>query len=127
MQKVIVTTDKAPEPIGPYSQAIKANGFLFLSGQIPIDPVSGNLHTGSFEEQCRLVLDNINAVLQAGNSSIEQVVKVTIFLQDMQKFTAFNSIYAEYFGEAKPARSCVEVSCLPKNTEIEIEAIALCS
>ncbi|MBF0286886.1 MAG: RidA family protein [SAR324 cluster bacterium] len=127
MQKVIIKTDKAPEPIGPYSQAIQANGFLFLSGQIPIDPVSGNLHTGSFEEQCRLVLDNLKSVLEAGGSSVDQVVKVTIFLQDMQKFGEFNSVYAEYFNEAKPARACVEVSCLPKNTEIEIEAIALCS
>ena len=126
MQKKIVKTDKAPQPVGPYSQAIKANGFLFLSGQIPLVPETGELHTGTFNEQCRLVLENIKAVLEAGGSSLDRVVKVTIFLKDMEKFGELNTIYSEYFDVGKPARSCIQAGRLPKDVEVEIEAVALC-
>lgn len=127
MEKEIIQTDNAPDPVGPYSQAIKANGFLYVSGQIPLDPTTNTLKLGSFEEQTRLVLNNVKAVVEAGGSSLNQVVKVNIFLQDMERFAEFNTIYAEYFGEGKPARACVEVSRLPKDVEVEVEAIALCS
>jgi 2-iminobutanoate/2-iminopropanoate deaminase len=123
----IVNTDKAPQPIGPYAQAIKAGNLLFLSGQIAINPKSGEVVKSSFADQCRTVLENLKAVLTAGGSSIEQVVKTTIFLTDMNKFTEFNAIYGEYFGTAKPARATVEVRRLPKDVEVEIEAIALCN
>jgi len=126
MQKEIVKTEKAPQPVGPYSQAIKANGFLFLAGQIPIVPKTGALQTGTFKEQCRLVLENVKAVLEAGGSSLERVVKVTIFLKDMETFGELNTIYSEYFEAGKPARSCIQAGRLPKDVEVEIEAVALC-
>ena len=127
MQKEIIHTEKAPQPVGPYSQAVKANGFLCLAGQVPIIPESGAFHTGSFEEQCRLVLENVKAVLQAGGSSLEEVVKVTIFLKDMEDFGKLNAIYSEYFEEGKPARTCIQAGRLPKDVDVEIEAIALCA
>ncbi len=126
MTKEIVYTEHAPAPVGPYSQAIKANGFLYVSGQIAINPKTNELVLGSFEEQSRLVLDNLKAILEAGNSSLEKVIKVTIFLKDMGQFGTFNTIYSEYFAAFKPARACVEVSRLPKDVEVEVEAIALC-
>lgn len=127
MQKEIVKTDKAPQPVGPYSQAVKANGFLFLAGQVPIIPETGEFHTGAFEEQCRLVLENIKAVLAAGGSSLEHVVKVTIFLRDMENFGELNTIYSEYFDEGKPARTCIQAGRLPKDVDVEIEVVALCA
>ena len=126
MQKEIVKTEKAPQPVGPYSQAIKANGFLFLAGQIPLVPETGELHRGTFHEQCHLVLENVKAVLEAGGSSLDRVVKVTIFLKDMEKFGELNTIYSEYFDTGKPARSCIQAGRLPKDVEVEIEAVALC-
>ena len=101
MNKEIVNTNKAPQPAGPYSQAVKANGFLFLAGQVPIVPETRELHTGTFSEQCHLVLKNINAILEAAGSSLNDVVKVTIFLKNMEDFGDLNTIYSEYFNESK--------------------------
>lgn len=126
MTRTIIKTDQAPEPVGPYSQAIKANGWLYVSGQIPLDPVTGLLAEESFEHQVRKVLDTIKAILETGGSGLDRVVKVTIFLADMERFAELNAIYAEYFGESCPARACVEVSRLPRGAQVEIEAIALC-
>lgn len=126
MTRSIIKTDQAPEPVGPYSQAIKANGWLYVSGQIPLDPATGLLMEASFEYQVRKVLDTIKAILETGGSGLDRVVKVTIFLIDMDRFAELNAIYAEYFGESCPARACVEVSRLPRDAQVEIEAIALC-
>jgi 2-iminobutanoate/2-iminopropanoate deaminase len=120
-----VQTDKAPKAIGPYSQGIVANGFVFVSGQIPIDPASGELNTGSIEEQARQVLKNVGAVLEAAGSSYENVVKATVFLQDMNDFGKMNAVYAEFFEVPCPARAAVQVARLPRDVKIEIEAIAL--
>jgi 2-iminobutanoate/2-iminopropanoate deaminase len=120
-----VQTDKAPKAIGPYSQGIVAKGFVFVSGQIPIDPATGELNTGSIEEQARQVLKNIGAVLEAAGSSYENVVKATVFLQDMNDFGKMNAVYAEFFKVPCPARAAVQVARLPRDVKIEIEAIAL--
>ncbi|MGK5091821.1 RidA family protein [Deltaproteobacteria bacterium TL4] len=124
MQKTIITSTDAPAPVGPYSQAIQYRDLLFISGQIAINPKTGDLVTEPFSSQCRLVLDNLSAILKAGGSSLDAVLKVSIFLTDMSRFSEFNQIYNEYFEAFKPARSCVEVSALPKGVAIEIEAIA---
>ncbi|MBN1273654.1 MAG: RidA family protein [Candidatus Aminicenantes bacterium] len=120
-----IKTDKAPQAIGPYSQAIAANGFIFASGQIAIDPSTGNLLDGSIEEQTRLVLTNLKAVLEAGGSSFDKVIKCTVFLQDMNDFAKMNSVYGEFFKPPYPARAAVQVARLPKDVKVEIEAIAL--
>jgi 2-iminobutanoate/2-iminopropanoate deaminase len=119
-----IKTDKAPQAIGPYSQAIEANGFIFASGQIAIDPATGELKLGSIEEQTRLVLTNLKAVLEAADSSFENVVKCTVFLQDMDDFSKMNGVYAEFFTAPYPARAAVQVARLPKDVKVEIEAIA---
>ena len=124
--KTVISTDKAPQAIGPYSQAIKAGGFLFLSGQIPIVPATGEIVAGGIEEQTKQVLSNIAAILQAENISMADVVKTTVFLTSMSDFAAVNAIYAEAFKEKPPARSCVQVAALPKEVKIEIETIAEC-
>ena len=126
MEKEIVNTSNAPKPAGPYSQGVKANGFLFLAGQVPIVPETNELQTGTFSEQCHLVLTNIKGILEAGGSSLSDVVKVTVFLKNMEDFEEFNAIYSEYFKEAEPARTCVQAGRLPKDLNVEIEAIALC-
>lgn len=120
-----VKTEKAPKAIGPYSQAIIANNFVFASGQIPIDPRTGELSTGSVEEQTRLVLNNLEAVLDAAGSSFDKVVKCTVFLQDMNDFSHMNAVYAEFFNSPYPARAAVQVARLPKDVKVEIEAIAI--
>lgn len=120
-----VKTDKAPKAIGPYSQAIVAGGLVFASGQIPIDPATGELNTGTIEDQTRQVLRNLGAVLQAAGSSYEHVVKATVFLQDMNDFSQMNGVYAEFFKPPFPARAAVQVARLPRDVKIEIEAIAL--
>ena len=120
-----VKTEKAPKAIGPYSQAIEANGFIFASGQIAIDPSTGELNTGSIEEQTRLVLNNLNAVLEAAGSSFDKTVKCTVFLQDMNDFSRMNGVYAEFFKSPFPARAAVQVARLPKDVKVEIEAIAI--
>lgn len=118
-----INTENAPAAIGPYSQCIIAGGFIFTSGQIPIDPASGTIIDGGIEAQTRQVIKNLSAILNSSGSSLEKVVKTTCFLKNMSDFAAFNNIYAEYFTE-KPARSCVEVSAIPKGALVEIEVIA---
>jgi 2-iminobutanoate/2-iminopropanoate deaminase len=125
VMKKQVQTDKAPKAIGPYSQGIIANGFVFCSGQIPIDPATGELNTGSIEDQSRQVLKNLGAVLEAAGSSFDEVVKCTVFLQDMNDFAKMNAVYAEFFKAPSPARAAVQVARLPRDVKIEIEAIAL--
>ena len=125
MKKRVIQTEKAPKAIGPYSQAIQAGNFLFLSGQIPFDPASGELVKGDIREQARRVLENLKGVLESQNLSMEDVVKVTIFLKDMGNFKQVNEVYATYFPSSPPARSTVEVSGLPRDADIEIEAIAI--
>jgi len=124
MEKRVIQTEKAPKAIGPYSQAIQAGNFLFLSGQIPLDPASGELLKGDIREQTQRVLENLKGVLESQNLKMEDVVKVTIFLKDMGKFSQVNEVYATYFPSSPPARSTVEVARLPRDVEIEIEAIA---
>jgi 2-iminobutanoate/2-iminopropanoate deaminase len=119
-----VKTDKAPKAIGPYSQAIVVNGLVFCSGQIPIDPATGNLNNGPIEDQARQVFRNLMAVLDAAGSSMDGVIKTTVFLQDMNDFAKMNEIYAEFFKAPCPARSTVQVARLPKDVKIEVEAIA---
>ncbi|MEN6412686.1 MAG: RidA family protein [Veillonellales bacterium] len=122
--KTIVNTNSAPAAIGPYSQAIKANGFLFGSGQIPVDPSTGNVCSG-IEASTRQVLENIKAILQSEGLRFDSVVKTTVFLRSMDDFRIVNSIYGEYFIEGAPARSCVQAVKLPKDVLIEIEFIAI--
>jgi 2-iminobutanoate/2-iminopropanoate deaminase len=125
MKKKVIQTEKAPKAIGPYSQAIQAGNFLFLSGQIPLDPTSGELVKGDIREQARRVLENLKGVLESQNLGMEDVVKVTIFLKDMGNFSPVNEVYATYFPSSPPARSTVEVARLPRDVDIEIEAIAI--
>ncbi len=120
----IISTDKAPRPVGPYSQAIKAGPFLFISGQIPIDPSTNEVIKGDIRAQTRRVLDNIKAILEAAGYSLKDVVSVTVFLKDLKLFSEFNEVYAEYFPENPPTRTTVEVSNLPKGVLIEMNAIA---
>ncbi|HEY7180018.1 MAG TPA: RidA family protein [Blastocatellia bacterium] len=120
-----IQTDRAPQAIGPYSQAIKANGFIFASGQIPLDPVTMKIVEGGVEEQTERVLDNLKAVLESAGSSLDRVVKTTVYLADMSEFAAMNEIYARYFGSTKPARATVQVARLPRDVKVEIDAVAL--
>ncbi len=121
----VITTDRAPLPVGPYSQAIKANGFLFLSGQIPLDPATGKLVEGDISVQTDRVMANIQAVLEAGGASWSNVVKTTIFLVDMADFSLVNQTYAQFFPDRAPARSCFQVAALPLGARIEIECVAV--
>jgi 2-iminobutanoate/2-iminopropanoate deaminase len=121
----IVQTDSAPKAIGPYSQAIRSDQYVFTAGQIPLDPATGKLVEGDIRVQAKRVLDNLHAVLDAAGSSMGRVVKTTCFLTDMADFPAFNEVYAEYFGETRPARSTVQVAQLPLNARVEVECIAL--
>jgi 2-iminobutanoate/2-iminopropanoate deaminase len=125
MSKKVIHTDKAPKAIGPYSQAIQAGNFLFLSGQIPLDPKTGELVKGGIREQTQQVLENIKGALESQGLGMENVVKVTIFLKDLGNFDQVNEVYATYFPSSPPARSTVEVSKLPRNAEIEIEVIVV--
>jgi 2-iminobutanoate/2-iminopropanoate deaminase len=120
-----VATDSAPKAIGPYSQAIKANGLVFTSGQISLDPATGELVTDSFEAQVRRVFQNLEAVLREAGSDFSRVVKATVYLTDLANFQSLNAIYAEVFGDHKPARTTVGVSQLPKGSAVEIDLIAL--
>lgn len=119
-----VATDQAPAAIGPYAQAVIANGLVYTSGQIPLT-AEGELLEGTVEEQTELVFTNLKAVLEEANSSLSQVVKATVFIKDMNDFGAINEIYAKHFGNHTPARACVEVARLPKDVKVEIEAIAV--
>jgi len=125
MQKKVVQTDKAPKAIGPYSQAIRTEAMIYTAGQTGLEPATGELIAGGLEEQTRQVLNNIRNVLEAAGSSLEHVVKTTVFLQDMNDFAKMNAIYAEYFGENPPARSTIAVAALPKGGLVEIEVVAL--
>ena len=124
MQKQTVRTDGAPKAIGPYEQAIRANGFVFTAGQIPLDPKTGNLVEGGITEQTRRVLENLRAVLEAAGASMESVVRATVFLKNMSDFAAMNEVYAEYFNNSKPARSTVAVAELPRGALVEIDLCA---
>jgi len=123
--KVIVNSDQAPQAIGPYSQAVKANGMLFVSGQIPLDPVTGQIVYGGVEMQTRQVLSNLKAILTKEGLDLSSVVKATVFLQDMNDFVAVNKVYGEFFPTEPPARSAVQVARLPRDVSVEIEAIAV--
>ena len=124
--KEIISTNKAPGAIGPYSQATSAAGLVFSSGQLPIDPTTGAFAEGGIAAQTRQALKNLGAVLEAGGSGLDMVLKTTVFLKDMNDFAEMNGAYAEFFGEGScPARSAVEVARLPKDARVEIEAIAL--
>ena len=125
MNKNVVKTDKAPQAIGPYSQAIEVNGMVYTSGVVPIDPATGNVVEGDIKVQATRVFDSMKALLEAAGSSCEDVVKTTVFIKDMNDFAALNEIYATYFTGACPARACVEVARLPKDVLIEMEAIAI--
>jgi 2-iminobutanoate/2-iminopropanoate deaminase len=122
--KDIVLTDRGPKPIGPYSPAVRANGFLFISGQVPLDPVSMEMTGADIAQQTQRVLENVKAILEAGGSNLHHVVKTTVFLKDMNDFSAMNEVYGRYFTAAPPARSTVQVSRLPKDALVEIEVIA---
>jgi 2-iminobutanoate/2-iminopropanoate deaminase len=122
-----VQTDKAPAAIGPYSQAIRAGGFVFASGQIPIDPATGEFVQGGIAEQTEQVLKNLAALLEAAGSGLDKVVKTPVFLADMKEFAQMNEVYAKYFTAAPPARATVAVAGLPRDARVEIEAIALLS
>ena len=121
----VISTDKAPGAIGPYSQAIKANGLIFCSGQIPIDPATGNFISDDVAEQTVQVFKNLSAVLEAAGSGFGKVVKTTVFLADMDDFAAMNEVYGRYFTENKPARATVQAARLPRDAKVEIECIAL--
>jgi 2-iminobutanoate/2-iminopropanoate deaminase len=125
VSKEIVSTDKAPAAIGPYSQAVKANGFVFTSGVIPVDPATGKVVDGAITEQATQVLENLKVVLAAAGSSVGQAVKTTCFLADLNDFSTFNGIYAGYFDTDPPARSTVQVAKLPLGVLVEIECVAL--
>ena len=122
-----VQTDNAPAAIGPYSQAIKANGFVFVSGQVGFDPKTGEFVPGGVAEQTEQVLKNVSAVLEAAGSSLDQVVKTTVFLADMKEFSAMNEVYAKFFSEPPPARATVAAAGLPRDARVEIEVVALVS
>ena len=121
----VVKTDKAPAAIGPYSQAVKLGDMVFTSGQIPINPATGEVVTGGIEAEARQVLENLKAVLEAAGTGMKNVVKATVFIKDMNDFAAINKIYGEYFAAPYPARSCVQVAKLPKDVGVEIEAVVL--
>ena len=120
----MIATDKAPAALGPYSQAIRANGMIYCSGQIPINPASGTVEARTIEEQMTQSITNLKNVLEKAGSSLAKVVKTTVFIKDMNDFAALNKVYADLFGDTRPARSCVEVARLPKDVLVEIECIA---
>jgi 2-iminobutanoate/2-iminopropanoate deaminase len=122
--KEVVLTDRGPKPIGPYSQAIKANGFLYLAGQVALDPKSGELTGADIRQQTERTLENIKGIVEAAGSKLSHVVKTTVFLKDMNDFAAMNEAYAKYFTAAPPARSTVQAARLPKDALVEIEVIA---
>lgn len=125
MKREVVQTDRAPKAIGPYEQAIKVAGFVFTAGQIPLDPKTGNMIEGGIAIQTRQVLENLKGVLEASGSSLDKVVKATVFLKNIADFAAMNEVYAEYLGSSKPARSTVAVAELPRGALIEIDLVAL--
>jgi 2-iminobutanoate/2-iminopropanoate deaminase len=123
--KDVVITERGPKPIGPYSQAIKANGLVFLAGQVALDPKTGELTGADIRQQTERVLENIKGIVEASGSNLHHIVKTTVFLKDMNDFAGMNEVYAKYFTLAPPARSTVQVSRLPKDALVEIEVIAI--
>jgi 2-iminobutanoate/2-iminopropanoate deaminase len=123
--KEIVSTERAPRAIGPYSQAVRSGNFLFASGQIPIDPATGEFVAGGITEQTEQVMRNVSAILEAAGAGLQQVVKTTVFLADMDDFTAMNEVYGRFFGADPPARATVQAARLPRDARVEIEAIAI--
>lgn len=123
MARRLIVPPNGPPAVGPYSPAVAANEFLFVSGQIPIDPKTGEIVKESFEKQARQTLDNLRSVVEAGGFTLDDVVKVTIFLTDLARFAELNQIYEEYFGQSKPARACIQAAALPKGVDVEIDAI----
>jgi 2-iminobutanoate/2-iminopropanoate deaminase len=120
----VVLTDRGPKPIGPYSQAVRVNGFLFVSGQVALDPKTGEMSAGDVREQTERVLENVKGIVEAAGSKMPHVIKTTVFLKNMSDFAAMNEVYARYFTMAPPARSTVEVARLPKDALVEIEVVA---
>ena len=123
--KEIISTANAPKAIGPYSQAVRANGFIFVSGQIPSDPASGELLAGDVATQTARVLENLKAIVEAAGSSLDRAVKVTVFLKDMGEFARMNEVYARYFPKDPPARATVEVARLPRDVSVEMDIVVL--
>lgn len=123
--KEVVLTDRGPKPIGPYSQAIKANGFLYVSGQVAIDPKTGEFSGGDIRQQSERVMENLRGICEAAGSNLHHAVRTTVFLKDMNDFGAMNEVYARYFPAAAPARTTVQVAALPKNALVEIDLVAL--
>ena len=126
MNKSVINTDQGPAPIGPYSQAIRTGTLIFVSGQTPIDPANGELIGQGVAEQTAQCLKNLKAILEAGGSGLDKVVKMLVFLTDMADFATMNEVYATFFSGNFPARSCVAAKGLPKNAKVEIEAVAIC-
>ena len=122
--KKVISTDRAPKAIGPYSQAVVSNGWAFLSGQIPLDPVTNQIITGDIAAQTERVLENLKSVLEAAGSSLEKVVKTTVYLKDMGEFAKMNEVYGRYFASNAPARATVEAARLPRDVSVEIDCIA---
>jgi 2-iminobutanoate/2-iminopropanoate deaminase len=122
--KQIIATDRGPKAIGPYSQAIKANGLIFISGQVCIDPATQQLVEGDISVQTERVMENLKGIVEAAGSSMDKALKTTVFLSDMGDFAAMNAVYGKYFGEAPPARATVQVARLPRDVKVEIELIA---
>jgi len=120
----VILTDRGPKPIGPYSQAIRTNGFLYVSGQVALDPKTGEMTGVDIRQQTERVLENVKGILEAAGSNLHHVVKTTVFLKDMNEFAAMNEVYGKYFTSPPPARSTVQVSRLPKDAMVEIEVIA---
>jgi 2-iminobutanoate/2-iminopropanoate deaminase len=123
--RTIISTDKAPGAIGPYSQAVKTEAMVFVSGQLALDPASGNLVTGDIKAETRQAMQNLKSILEAAGSSLEKVIKTTLFIKEMNDFPMINEIYGEFFQNDPPARACVEVARLPKDANFEIEAVGL--
>jgi len=124
LMREVVFTSEAPKPVGPYSQAIKLGNWVFISGQLPINPKTGELIKGDIREATKVVLSNIEAILKASGASLSDVVKVTVYMRDVSKFSEFNEVYREFFPKDPPARSVVEVSRIPKDADLEVDVIA---
>lgn len=124
MPKEVIVSEKAPKPVGPYSQAVKAGNFLFISGQLPINPATGEIIRGNFEEAVKIVLENVKSIVEEAGGTMDDIVKVTVYMKDLSLFSKFNEIYSQYFRDKYPARVVVEVSRIPKDADLEVEAIA---
>jgi len=124
MPKEVIVSEKAPKPVGPYSQAVKAGNFLFISGQLPINPATGGIVRGNFEEAVKVVLENVKSIVEEAGGTMDDIVKVTVYMKDLSLFSKFNEIYSQYFRDKYPARVVVEVSRIPKDADLEVEAIA---